>query len=169
MRKRVAKEVTEKKKQNNGGKLSELMRELWEAAVALRGTIEPADYKRYVLPVIFLRFLSLRYEKRRAELTAYVQEARAGYDVGVENLQTILNDSDEYRSGGAFMIPEDSRWDSIVANAQRDDIKTYIDDVLQLLEDTYPDKLRGLLPPHLRRFQPGPGEPQGTHQPEFRN
>lgn len=133
-------------KQNNGGGFSELMKELWEAAVALRGTIEPADYKRYVLPIIFLRFLSLRYEKRRAELTAYVQEARAGYDVGVENLTSILNDPDEYRSGGAFMIPENARWDSIVANAQRDDIKVYIDDVLQLLEDTYPDKLRGLLP-----------------------
>jgi type I restriction-modification system DNA methylase subunit len=48
--------------QNNGnGGIGGLMKELWEAAVALRGTIEPADYKRYVLPIIFLRFLSLRY------------------------------------------------------------------------------------------------------------
>ena len=31
-----------------------LTRELWDAAVAMRGTIEPADYKRYVLPIIFL-------------------------------------------------------------------------------------------------------------------
>ena len=42
-----------------------LTKELWQAAVNLRGSIEPADYKRYVLPIIFLRFLSLRYEKRR--------------------------------------------------------------------------------------------------------
>ena len=82
------------------------MKELWEAAVAVRGMIEPADYKRYVLPVIFLRFLSLHYEKRRAELTAYVREAPAGYDVGIENLESIVNDPDEYRAGGAFMIPE---------------------------------------------------------------
>jgi type I restriction enzyme M protein len=132
-------------KNGNGG-FSELMKELWEAAVALRGTIEPADYKRYVLPIIFLRFLSLRYEKRRAELTASVQEGRAGYEVGTENLDIILSDPDEYRSGGAFIVPANARWDSILANAQRDDIKTYLDDVLQLLEDTYPDKLRGLLP-----------------------
>jgi len=132
-------------KNGNGG-FSELMKELWEAAVALRGTIEPADYKRYVLPIIFLRFLSLRYEKRRAELTSYVQEGHTGYDVGIENLETVLSDPDEYRSGGAFVIPENARWKTIVENAQRDDIKTYLDDVLQLLEDTYPDKLRGLLP-----------------------
>src|SRR6476659_6835510 len=95
---------------SNGGGIAELVKELWEAAVALRGTIEPADYKRYVLPIIFLRFLSLRYEKRRAVLTQFVEEARPGYDVGVENLAAILNDPDEYRSGGAFIVPEAARW-----------------------------------------------------------
>jgi type I restriction enzyme M protein len=143
----MAKQKKANANQNNeSGGFAELMKELWEAAVALRGTIEPADYKRYVLPIIFLRFLSLRYEKRRAELTAYVREGRAGYEVGIENLNSILSDPDEFRSGGAFIVPENARWDTIIANAQRDDIKPYLDDVLQLLEDTYPDKLRGLLP-----------------------
>lgn len=50
---------------NNNGNIPELLKELWQAAVSLRGSIEPADYKRYVLPIIFLRFLSMRYEKRR--------------------------------------------------------------------------------------------------------
>ena len=36
--------------------ISDLIKELWQAAVNLRGSIEPADYKRYVLPLIFLRF-----------------------------------------------------------------------------------------------------------------
>ncbi|MBN1208091.1 MAG: SAM-dependent DNA methyltransferase [Myxococcaceae bacterium] len=43
----------------------ELVKELWQAAVTLRGSIEPAEYKRFVLPIIFLRFLSLRSEHRR--------------------------------------------------------------------------------------------------------
>ena len=139
---RKAKEVTKK---GNGG-LKELMKELWEAAVQLRGNIEPSDYKRYVLPIIFLRFLSLRYEKRREELISFVKEDRAGYDIGIDNLEQILNDLDEFRAGGAFIVPEEARWDNIVAQAQRDDLKTHIDGILQLLEDTYPDKLRGLLP-----------------------
>ena len=33
---------------------AQLKTELWQAAVNLRGSIEPADYKRYVLPIIFL-------------------------------------------------------------------------------------------------------------------
>lgn len=141
----MAKKTKEKPKQGNGG-FAELMKELWEAAVALRGTIEPADYKRYVLPIIFLRFLSLRYEKRRADLRTFVEESRPGYDVGIGNINAILNAPDEYRAGGAFIVPESARWENIVAEAQRDDIKTHLDDTLQLLEDTYPDKLRGLLP-----------------------
>jgi type I restriction enzyme M protein len=117
---KMAKQKKTPKNQNDGnGGIGGLMKELWEAAVALRGTIEPADYKRYVLPIIFLRFLSLRYEKRRAELSDCVREKRAAYDIGIENLDTILNDPDEYRSGGAFIIPENARWDSIIANARQ--------------------------------------------------
>jgi type I restriction-modification system DNA methylase subunit len=58
--KHSAKGTTEKR---NG--IAELLKELWEAAVTLRGSIEPADYKRYVLPIIFLRFLSMRFERRK--------------------------------------------------------------------------------------------------------
>jgi type I restriction enzyme M protein len=58
----------------------------------------------------------------------------------------ILADPDEYRSAGAFIVPEPARWMNIVQQAQADDIKLKFDDILELLEKTYPDKLRGLLP-----------------------
>ena len=60
--------------QSNGNGIAALTGELWQAAVNLRGSIEPADYKRYVLPIIFLRFLSLRYERRRAELERLIAD-----------------------------------------------------------------------------------------------
>src|ERR1035441_8600416 len=63
-------------KNGNGG-LAELLKELWNAAVALRGSIEPSDYKRYVLPLIFLRFLSLRYEKRVVEIDAEIADPKS--------------------------------------------------------------------------------------------
>jgi len=63
---------------NDGGQ-GGLIRELWQAAVTLRGSIEPADYKRYVLPIIFLRFLSLRYERRRQELERLLREPKSDY------------------------------------------------------------------------------------------
>ena len=43
----------------NGGVFA-LTKEPFQAAITLRGSVEPADYRRYVLPIIFLRFLSLR-------------------------------------------------------------------------------------------------------------
>lgn len=39
----------------NGASLKELLRELWAAAVTLRGSNEPADSKRYVLPISVLQ------------------------------------------------------------------------------------------------------------------
>ncbi len=120
-----------------------LTKELWQAAVNLRGNIEPADYKRYVLPIIFLRFLSLRYEHRRAQLEGLVREEGSDY-FGDE---AALEDPDEYRQAGAFILPAVARWDNIVRVAQADDIKVRLDGILDLLEKTYPNKLRGLLPP----------------------
>src|SRR5687767_3144447 len=71
---------TKKAKQANDGQnggVVALTKELFQAAITLRGSVEPADYKRYVLPIIFLRFLSLRYDRRRAEIEALWQTRRA--------------------------------------------------------------------------------------------
>lgn len=126
---------------------ADLLKELWEAAVRLRGSIEPADYKRYVLPIIFLRFLSLRYEERRAELERLLDDPSSEYyTTNPADREAVLEDLDEYRARGAFVVPAEARWDALVLAARRDDLKSHLDDVLQVLEDAYPDKLRGLLP-----------------------
>jgi type I restriction enzyme M protein len=56
--------------------IMDLVKELWQAAVSLRGSIEPAEYKRFVLPIIFLRFLSLRHERRRPGAFTVPRRAR---------------------------------------------------------------------------------------------
>jgi type I restriction enzyme M protein len=125
----------------NGGIVS-LTKELFQAAITLRGSVEPADYKRYVLPIIFLRFLSLRYDRRRAELEALVADKKSDYFGD----KKAIHDPDEYRRVGAFVIPEAARWENLRKAAQADDIKVKLDDVLESLETKYPDKLKGLLP-----------------------
>jgi hypothetical protein len=47
---------------------------------------------------------------------------------------------------GAFIIPPDARWENIRKIAQADDIKVRLDNILELLETTNPDKLKALLP-----------------------
>jgi type I restriction enzyme M protein len=133
---------SEYKTSNNNGSIPELMKELWQAAVNLRGSIEPADYKRYVLPIIFLRFLSMRYEKRRKELEKMIAEPQSDY----YQMEMVISDPDEYRKVGAFVVPEEARWDNIRRQANADDIKVRLDNILELLEKIYPEQLNGLLP-----------------------
>lgn len=131
-----------------GNGVMALIKELWQAAVGLRDSIEPADYKRYVLPLIFLRFLSLRYQRRRSELERLVHEP--GNELYTKNpkiIRAILNDDDEYRSVGAFKVPEKASWEYIRTRARADSIKIILDEALELLEKTYPKQLKGLLPP----------------------
>ena len=92
----------------NGGIVS-LTKELFQAAITLRGSVEPADYKRYVLPIIFLRFLSLRYDRRRAELEALVADKKSDYFGDKQ----ALHDPDECRRVGAFDIQEAARCENV--------------------------------------------------------
>lgn len=129
---------------STNGSIIDLTKELWEAAVQLRGSIEPADYKRYVLPIIFLRFLSLRFEKRRAELEALIADPKSDY----HGDQSVLEDPDEYRAASTFIVPKEARWSRIASEVRgRDDVKVELDRVLKVVEDAYPERLRGLLPP----------------------
>ena len=86
MAKRTAKKPKDEAPQNG---TAQLMKELWQAAVSLRGSIEPADHKRYVLPIVLPPFLSLRNEpaaqnsihrlrKRRATSSPKTQNTASG-------------------------------------------------------------------------------------------
>src|SRR5438094_3165769 len=132
-------------KKNNAG--SNLFKELWNAAVALRGSIEPADYKRYVLPLIFLRFLSLRYEQRVSEIDAEIADPQSDLFTRDKQLaREIREDPDNFIKKNVFLVQEEARRDNIVKIARADDIKLKLDNILALLEKTFP-KLKGLLPP----------------------
>ena len=41
---------------------------LWDAVNKLRGSVESSEYKHVVLSLIFLKFVSDKFEARRAEL-----------------------------------------------------------------------------------------------------
>jgi len=74
------------------------------------------------------------------------EEGSEYYTSDPKTARAILNDPDEYRAAGAFILPEKATWDYILKNARSDKIKLILDDSLELLEKIYPDKLRGLLP-----------------------
>src|SRR5688572_19556532 len=94
---------------------------LWDSANRLRGSVESAEYKHVVLSLIFLKFVSDKFEERRAELVA---EGKAKYTDMVE-FYTMRN---------VFYLPETSRWSYIQQHAKQGDIALKIDSALTAVE-----------------------------------
>ena len=104
----------------SNGRVSELLKELLKAAVALRGSIEPADYKRYVLPLIFLRFLSLRYEKRVSEIDVEIADPKSNlFTTDKQLAMEFREDPDNFKNKNVFLVPEEARWSNIVIREPR--------------------------------------------------
>lgn len=121
--------------------------ELWQTAVSLRGTVAPADYKHFVLPLLFIRYLTLRYEQRYHQLELALKDQRSHYYTGDPDIDAeTLADPVEYQSHNVFIVPPEARWSYLRQQARADDIKLKLDRAMKLLQETHP-KLNGLLPP----------------------
>lgn len=105
---------------------------LWDSANRLRGSIESSEYKHVVLSLIFLKFVSDKFEERRAELIA---EGKEQYADMVE-FYTMKN---------IFYLPETSRWSYIQQHAKQGDIAIKIDSALTAVEKSNAS-LKGALP-----------------------
>src|SRR5690554_7180442 len=55
-------------KKDNNKKTKSIEESLWDSANRLRGTVESSEYKHVVLSLIFLKFVSDKFEERRQEL-----------------------------------------------------------------------------------------------------
>lgn len=105
---------------------------LWDAADKLRGSVESSEYKHVVLSLIFLKFVSDKFEARRAELIALGQ----GQYADMVEFYTMKN---------LFYLPPEARWATIQAQAKQEDIALRIDTALHTLEKNN-KALRGALP-----------------------
>ena len=105
---------------------------LWDTATKLRGSVESSEYKHVLLSLIFLKFVSDKFEERRAELMA---EGKDDYLDMVE-FCTMQN---------VFYLPETSRWSYIQQHAKQGDIAIKIDSALTAVEKENAS-LKGALP-----------------------
>ena len=105
---------------------------LWDTADKLRGTVESSEYKHVVLSLIFLKFVSDRFEARRQEII----------DEGHEDHVDMV---EFYTMKNVFYLPKKSRWSTIVKQAKQDDIAVRIDSALHAVEKNNPS-LKGALP-----------------------
>jgi len=105
---------------------------LWDAANKLRGSVESSEYKHIVLSLIFLKFISDTFEKRKQELI----------DDGKEK---FIDKVQFYTMNNVFYLTEESRWSFVQQNSKQEDIALKIDTALSTIEKTN-KALQGALP-----------------------
>jgi type I restriction enzyme M protein len=111
-------------------------REIWDAACVLRGNIDAAEYKHVVLGLIFLKYLSDKFEERYQAL----KDEREGFE----------EDRDAYAEKQVFYVPISARWKKIAAKAHTPEIGKTIDDAMTAIEKENKE-LKGVLPKNFAR------------------
>ena len=108
-----------------------LEKEIWKAADLLRGNLDASEYKSVVLGLIFLKYISDRFEAKYNEL--------------VEEGDGFEEDKDEYTSENIFFVPQEARWAVVAEAAHTPEVGTAIDNAMRLIEKENP-RLKGILP-----------------------
>lgn len=113
-------------------------KQIWDAACVLWGHIPAADYRKVIIGLIFLRYISCAFENRYQELVAEEE----GFE----------DDFDAYRMNNIFWVPEEARWGRIAAAAHTPEIGMVIDRAMQAIEDAEGNEtLKGVLPKNYAR------------------
>ena len=105
--------------------------QLWDAACVLRGNMDASEYKHVILGLIFLKYISDKFDEIHKQL--------------LDEGEGFEEDNDEYISRGVFFVPAAARWQVIAAAAHTPEIGQIIDEAMQSIEKEN-KKLKGILP-----------------------
>ncbi len=111
-------------------------KELWAAADKLRGNMDASEYKHVVLGLIFLKYISDKFDDRYAELVVEGE----GFE----------EDEDEYLMNGIFFVPKEARWQAIQDSAHTPEIGKIVDDAMSAIEKQN-SRLKNVLPKNYAR------------------
>ena len=106
-------------------------KQIWDAACVLWGHIPATEYRKVIIGLIFLRYISSSFERRYKELVAEGD----GFE----------DDRDAYVEENIFYVPEEARWNVIASAAHTPEIGKIIDDAMRAIEKENPS-LKNVLP-----------------------
>ena len=106
-------------------------KQIWDAACVLWGHIPAAEYRKVIIGLIFLRYISCVFDKKYKDLV----EAKEGFE----------DDRDAYLEDNVFYVPEEARWSKIAGSAHKPEIGKVIDDAMIAIERENP-VLKNVLP-----------------------
>ncbi|MFF2805604.1 type I restriction-modification system subunit M [Streptomyces sp. NPDC058000] len=97
---------------------------LWKSADKLRGTLDAAEYKHFVLGLVFLKYVSVAMAEKRAQLEAELRDGSMLAELGLEGraseeliLKTV-EDRRQYTGAGLFYVPPTARWEVVMERAK---------------------------------------------------
>ncbi|MEX3897349.1 type I restriction-modification system subunit M [Paraburkholderia sp. BR10954] len=103
---------------------------VWRACDTFRGTIDPSQYKDYILVMLFVKYLS---DMRREKLHEYTQR----YSGDAERIERAMGRE-------RFVLPEECDFEHLHAMRSEANIGERINIALQKIEDTNKSKLEGV-------------------------
>ena len=95
-------------------------KQIWDAACVLWGHIPAAEYRKVIVGLIFLRYISSAFEKRYEQL--------------IKDGDGFEDDRDAYTMENVFFVPEAARWKTIASVAHTPEIGTVIDYAMRSIE-----------------------------------
>ena len=126
--------------------MADLRDTLWKAADKLRGSMDAAQYKDFVLGLVFLKYVSDAFEERREAIREEILEQ----GIPESRLDMFLDDKDEYIGHGVFWVPEEARWSHLAAHAKSEGIGELIDRAMDAIMKSN-QSLAGVLPKIFNR------------------
>jgi type I restriction enzyme M protein len=121
--------------------MEDLHATLWKTADKLRGSMDAAQYKDFVLGLVFLKYVSDAFAEHRAQLRA---DALAS-GLPAPRLAQLLDDVAQYAREGVFWVPPGARWDDLAARAGSASIGQVADAAMEAIM-TANAALTGVLP-----------------------
>jgi len=108
----------------------EINNAVWRACDTFRGTIDPAEYKNYILTMLFLKYLS---DRRKDRLADYAKK----YAGDKQRIERAM-------SRERFVVPEECDFDHLYAKRDAPNIGELINIVLERIEEENKSKLENV-------------------------
>lgn len=128
--------MTITKKTNNTAAIG-FEEQIWKAADILRGNIDAAEYKHVVLGLIFLKYISDKFDERYQELLEDDDD---------------IEDKDAYSEVNVFFVPPEARWQKIAEASHKEEIGMVIDAAMRAIEKEN-KTLKDVLPKNFARSE----------------
>ncbi len=117
-------------KENSNANLG-FEKQIWAAACVLWGHIPAAEYRKVIIGLIFLRYISCVFDKKYNQL--------------VEEGEGFEDDRDAYLADNVFFVPKEARWSVIAESAHKPEIGAVLDEAMRSIERENP-ALKNVLP-----------------------